>query len=205
MITLFGIPASASTAPRICLEEAGARYRFVPITRAPPGPPEFVASSPHGKVPALVDGDTVVTESAAVVMHLSERFPAAALAPPPDDPLRAAWYRWLMFLTADLQAPLYQVIYPQRFSPDRLMVGRVRHVAERTVTERLDEIEQWLDGREYLVGEHFTSADAFLWMLVPWTRHMVRPGFVRPHTQAWFERLMQRDSIARVVAWEGIV
>lgn len=75
MITLYGIPSSASTAPRICLEEAGVEYTFVRITRDPPGPPGFVDASPHGKVPALVDGDLAMTESAAITMHLSDRFP----------------------------------------------------------------------------------------------------------------------------------
>lgn len=205
MITLFGVPASASTAPRICLEEIGVDYAFVPITREPPGPPAFVAASPHLKVPALVDEQLTITESAAVTMYLSDRFADAGLAPPPQDPLRADWYRWLMCLTTTLQAPLYQVIYPQRFGADRLMVGRLRHVAEAHVTGVLDWLEEELAGRTYLVGERFTSADVFLWMLLPWTRHMVRPGFVRPHTRAYFERIAERPAIARVIALEGIV
>lgn len=206
MITLYGIPSSASTAPRICLEEAGVEYTFVRITRDPPGPPGFVDASPHGKVPALVDGDLAMTESAAITMHLSDRFPHAALAPDPADPARADWYQWLMFLTTAVQAPLYPVIYPDRFTTDRLTVGRVRDQAARALDAALDKVDDALAHRgPYLLGETFSSADIFLFMLIPWTRHLVRPAFVRPATSAYFTGLSKRPTIARVVELEGLV
>jgi len=206
MITLYGIPSSASTAPRICLEEAGAQYTYVRITRDPLGPPGFVEASPHGKVPALVDGEITMSESAAITMHLSDRFPHADLAPDHGDAARAEWYEWLMMLTTVVQAPLYQVIYPDRFTTDRLIVGRVRDQAARALGDALDMVEAHLSGdRRYLLGDRFSSADIFLFMLIPWTRHLVRPAFVRPHTAAYFARLSERPSIAHVVAIEGIV
>ena len=206
MITLYGIPASASTATRICLEEAGAEYTFVRITRDPLGPHGFTTASPHGKVPALVDGDLAMTESAAITMHLSDRFPDAGLAPDPDDPTRADWYQWLMFLTTAVQAPLYQVIYPDRFTADRLMVGRVRHQAAQALDDTLDMVDDALRrGEPYLLGDTFSSADIFLFMLIPWTRHLVRPAFIRPATSAYFERLSRRPAITRVLAVEGVV
>lgn len=206
MITLYGIPASASTAPRICLEEAGADFTFIRISRDPPGPAAFFAASPHRKVPALVDGDVTMTESAAITMYLSDRFPHANLAPATTDPARADWYQWIMFLTTAVQAPLYQVIYPERFTTDRLMVGRVRDHAARQIDDALEWIEtQLADDRAHLLGERFSSADIFWFMVIPWTRHLVRPAFVRPRTAAYFARLSQRPSIARVVAMEGIV
>lgn len=205
MITLYGIAASASTAPRICLEEVGAEYTFVPISRTPPGPSGFVAASPHLKVPALVDGDLTMTESAAITMHLSDRFPDTGLAPRPADPARAEWYSWMVVLTAQLQAPIYQVIYPERFSTDRLMVGRVRDVAARELDELIEWIDDHLAERTYLLGDRFSSADIFLFSLMPWTRHLVRPAFVRPHGARYFDRIAARPAVARVIAMEGIV
>jgi len=101
MVTLYGLPGAASLAPHILLEEVGTNYVFVTPVRegADRGPAEFLAASPSGRVPALVDGALALTESAAICMHIADRHPAAGLAPAIGDPRRSTWYRWLVYLT----------------------------------------------------------------------------------------------------------
>lgn len=60
----------------------------------------FLAINPLGKVPAPLDGDTLVTEQVAIFIHLADRFPQAGLAPFPDDPRRGAYLRWLVYYAA---------------------------------------------------------------------------------------------------------
>ncbi len=96
MIELYYLPGSAALAPHIALEEAGADYRLIRVKRGEGAvePPEFAALSPHGRVPLLVDGDLVLHESAAIVMHVSDCLSGCgACAPtrePPSEPTGTA-------------------------------------------------------------------------------------------------------------------
>jgi len=206
MITLFGIPGAASLAPRICLEEAGADYVFVEPDRTPghAGPPEFVAASPLLQVPGYVDRDVRLSEAAAIVMHIADRFPDSGLAPPVGSDERGDWYRWLVYLTTTPMPVLYQWLYPERFTTGPGTEERVRAYA----VSRLDRMFDWIDGelsdRDHLVGGRFTAADAFLWMLCRWTRNMPRPAFSRPNLERFWVQGRARPSIAAVIVKERL-
>lgn len=206
VITLYGIIGAASLAPRICLEAAGAEYRFVEPERDPaaPGPPEFVAASPHLQVPALVDGALTLTESAAIVMYLADRFPDAGLAPAVGTPERADWYRWLCWLQNTPMPALYQWFYPERYCGDPDHEESIRAHA----VIRLDRMFDWLDadlgGRSHLVGGRFSGADAYLWMLSRWTRNMPRPAFARPNLARFWAAGREHPAIASVIALENL-
>ncbi len=204
MITLYGIPGAASLAPHICLHELGAPHEFVRVDADRAGPPGFVAASPHRRVPAMGDGDVTLTESAAIVMHLADRFPEGGLAPPVGSDERSDWYRWLVYLTNTTATDLYQWIYPERYTDVPGTEPGVRGAA----TVRLDQALDWLDGdlgdREFLVGQRFGGADAFLWMLFRWSRHLDRPAFSRPNLGRYWDALAERPSVQRALEVEGI-
>ena len=112
-------PGSAAMAPHAALAEAGADYELARVDFDDPAdaPDDYRRLNPQGRVPTLEDGDLVLTESAAILLHLAEKFPDARLLPA-DARDRAEAYRWLLFLTNTLQPGFMRVAYPQRYGSD---------------------------------------------------------------------------------------
>lgn len=118
-IKVYGVPPTRVLRALWVLNELGIEYEVVPVD--PRGEaarsPEFRALNPAGKVPVLVDGDMVLTESAAIQLYLAERFPGGGLVPT-GIAERAQMYRWIFFLVTEIEQPLWRiarnaVIYPE--------------------------------------------------------------------------------------------
>src|SRR5205823_1034819 len=101
-------PSTASMVPHILLEELGVAYERVPVDRAnnEHKSPAYLRLNPNGLIPVLVDGDLVLYETAAIVLHLCDQHPEAGLAPPLGSADRSHFYKWLAWLTNTLQATL---------------------------------------------------------------------------------------------------
>src|SRR5262245_35424800 len=104
-LVFYTNPMSRGRIVRWMLEEVGEPYRtqlldFATTMKAP----DYLAINPMGKVPALVHGNSVVTEAAAICAYLADAFPQAGLAPPQADRLRGSYYRWLFFAAGPLKA-----------------------------------------------------------------------------------------------------
>ena len=107
-ITFFHSPHTRSSSTHTLLEELGAPYelRVLNMKAGEQRQPAYLAINPLGKVPAILDGDTVVTEQVAIFIHLADRFPQAGLAPSLDDPQRGAYLRWLVYYAACFEPAL---------------------------------------------------------------------------------------------------
>ena len=98
-ITFFHSPQSRSSGVKVLLEELGAPYtlKILNMRAGEHLGAAFLAVNPIGKVPAILDGEALVSEQVAVFLHLADRFPAAGLAPAIDDPLRGPYLRWMVY------------------------------------------------------------------------------------------------------------
>src|SRR5689334_11987818 len=96
---VYGFPNTRSARVVWALEEAGATYDYahVNLLKGEAREAAFLKINPGGKVPALIDGDLVLTESAAICMHIADKFPTAELAPSPATAERARFYQWCFF------------------------------------------------------------------------------------------------------------
>src|SRR5262245_41160129 len=116
--TLVGDPGWGPAIAEALLELSGLPYRSEDIDGSKPAfeSKRLTALNPLAQVPTLLlPNGTVMTESAAIALHLADRAPAAGLAPPPDDAARDAFLRWLVFIVANVY-PMYTVgDFPERF------------------------------------------------------------------------------------------
>jgi glutathione S-transferase len=156
MLTLYTHPRSRGRIARWMLEEIGQPYDTVVV---PYGPPmksfEYLALNPMGKVPTLVHGDTVVTETPAILAYLADAFPEAGLAPPPAE--RGAYYRWLFFAAGPMEAAVTdQALGVKVEAKQQGFVG----YGNAQLTE--DTLAQALAGRSFIAGDHFSAADLYL-------------------------------------------
>jgi glutathione S-transferase len=207
VIDLYYMPGAASLAPHIVLEEAGAEYRLVRVVREDGRvePSEFVGLSPHGRVPALVDSGLVLHESAAIVMHLTDAFPAAGLAPALGTEQRAHWYRWLTYLTNTVQPGFLSFFYPERQTADPDGAPAVKEQAIAALAACRDFVDGALAaGGPYLLGERLTSADFFLYMLTRWGRRLEPKWWDQAALGAHYRLLGERPAIQRVREQQGI-
>jgi glutathione S-transferase len=157
-LVFYTNPQSRGRVVRWMLEEVGAPYRTELLDYATTmKEPAYLAINPMGKVPALRHGDTVVTETAAICAYLADAFPGAGLAPPPDDRLRGAYYRWLFFVAGPLEAAASNhalgVVVPE---------GRERMMGYGTFADVQNALEGAVSRSDYLVADRFTAADVYV-------------------------------------------
>jgi glutathione S-transferase len=202
VIELFYRPGAASFVVHATLEEAGAEYRLIRVEGA--GSPEFLAVNPAGRVPAMTFDGVAMTEAAACVMHISDLFPAAQLAPAVGTPERGQWYRWLAFLTNTVQASFINY-----FRPERAIAEDLTEALEARAVEVLGELRERLEahlatGGPYLLGERFSSADLFLAMLTRWGRRVDPKWWDQPSLGAHWRAIRARPALERVYEQEGL-
>ena len=157
-IVFYHNPQSRSQMAHWMLEEAGAAYRIVPIdfAKGEHKTPSFLAINPMGKLPTIVHRGTVVTETAAIIAYIADAFPAARLAPPPGDPARGAYYRWLFFGAGCFEPALLDTMMK------RPPVERKAAVGWGSYEEVLATLKSALSGGPYLLGETFSGADVYI-------------------------------------------
>ena len=209
---LYYVPGNASLAPHIVFEEIAAPYelRLVDRDSNEHKSADYLKLNPSGLIPALVDGDLVLTEAAAICLYLADRHPESKLAPAFGTPERALFYKWLMYLTNTLQAELITYFYPHRLGSESAK-DTVQANAEARVGAMLDLIENQLAANAsnqkgpWLTGRQYTVVDAYLMMLCRWTRGFKHPARARPHLNSFLAAMLARPAVARVFEQEGLL
>lgn len=206
VLRLHYIPGTAAMAPHAALAEAGADYTLALVETDADGqrPSAYRALNPWAQVPTLEDGDLVLTESVAIMLHLADRFPEAGLGAPVGTRARSELYRWLAYLSSSVQMTYMRWIYPERFTTDPGGVAAVRDRAAASLHEHLTWIDAELATRPWLVGDERTGADLFLFMLTRWGRSDDPPAWDRPHLGRHFRRLGERPGVRRMMSEQGL-
>jgi glutathione S-transferase len=172
MYTLYWSPGSASMAPHGALEEAGARFelKLVSTDEGAHRDPAYLKLNPNGKVPTLVvDGKFVMFESAAMTMFIADRHPEAKLAPAPDEMARGHFYQWMAHLTNSVQPAMLRYYYPERTTSDASGTEAVTAMAMEEIAALWSRMDQHLAAHgPYLLGDRFSAADIFAYMLSTW-------------------------------------
>lgn len=155
-ITLYSAPASRSFAPRWLLEELGLPYevKTLNLRKGEQKSPDYLKINSMGKVPALTDGDVVVSESPAICMYLADRYALGELAPALDAPQRGSYLRWMIFSTAVLEPATYLE------QDDDPVAATGRGWGSRA--RMLQALDEALASGPWLLGDRFSAADVML-------------------------------------------
>lgn len=198
MVHLYQITGSSSFAARAALEEAGADYEVVNVHPKQRNlDPSFAEVNPLQHVPALRDGDATVYETGAVLLHIADRFPAASLIPPIGDPRRPDVYRWVMWTANTLHSAWWPLMMPSFMTTDESGAVGIRERGITNMAKHGAYLDSQLAGKEWCLGDQFTVADIYLYMLVGWQSFVDDVQVGGAPVQDHFARVAARPAIAR--------
>jgi glutathione S-transferase len=202
MITLYHAPQSRSVRPRWMLEEIGTPYELVRVDlqAGEQKKADFLRINPNGAVPALVDGEIRLFESAAICEYLADRFPDKRLAPPVGTPARGYYYQWIHFGMSTLEPPLITIFMHTVNRPEPERIPQLVAPAREHLGAALGVLEKALAGRTVLVGDDLTTADVVVGSTLAWAQMLGLVGASQPATAAYLGRLMGRPAFQRAMA-----
>ncbi|MCA9610122.1 MAG: glutathione S-transferase family protein [Myxococcales bacterium] len=189
-ITLHHHPFSRAAGVVWMLEEVGCEYTLehVDLHGGAQKQPGYRSVNPMGKVPTLIDGEAIVTETAAIGLYLADRYALGRLAPALDDPQRGTYLRWAFYSPSVIEPGCMAHAAKWEFRPGQAGWG--------TYEEMLDTISAAIGEGPWLLGDTFTMADVIFGGAVRW---MTTFGMLekRPEYVAYVERLDARPAYVR--------
>ncbi len=199
VVRLYYAAPSRAVRPRWVLEEIGAPYDLVRLDLATGEQKrsEYLAVNPNGAVPALVDGDTTLFESAAICEYLADKYPERRLAPTVGTAARGLYYQWIHFTMSSLDPTVIALFHHTSFLPEAERVAAIAEDSRRRATAALAVLEPALEGRAHILGEDFSVADVVLGSTLVWARGLGLIGSERRATAGYLARLMARSAYAR--------
>ena len=202
MYTLYWSPDTGAFVVQAVLEELGLPYRLeiVSTARGEHHAPGFLALNPMAQVPVLrLPDGMVVTESAAMVIHLCDARPEAGLLPPPGTSARALAYRWLFWLATGLYETDLRYYNPDRYTADPAGVDGVKAAASARMDRLIALAEDLLAG-PYALGERFSAVDLYLFMVAGWHPDGAAALDRHPRLAALARLVRRRPSVERIWA-----
>ena len=198
---LYGRQGSGSFAVQVALEEIGAPYERIWISKEPSEVTKFRKVNPTGKVPAMALPDgTLMFESAAILLHLALAHPGANLAPPAGTSEQALFLQWMAFLSANVYEAALRMYYPDRYSTRGTADAEpIREQGTQDFLTHLQLIGQSL--KPYVLGARYSIADVYLYMLGTWSPAGKEDLYARlPPLALHAQKISQRPAVAKVEA-----
>jgi len=201
---LYYFPGACALASHIVLEWTGGPYETVKLDRPALKAPEFLKLNPNGAVPLLVDDDFVLSQNAAILFYLAERYPQARLLG--DTPrARAEVMRWFGLLNSDVHPAFKPIFAPQRYLPDESQSAAIVEAARGNVRTYLNQLNTRMQGRDWLADER-SIADPYLLVMVRWALKLKLGLDQLGHLVRFRERMLADPGVrAAITAEEGQV
>ncbi len=194
MMRLYEFAPTRSIRARWVLQELGEEFEAVTVNLAAGDHrrPQFLKINPAGRVPALVDGDLVITESVAIVLYLAER-DAQRRFLPRDIALCSQVYRWLLFAATELEQPLWRIARHTALYPEEMRLPAELPLARQDFAEMAAVLERHMKDRQFVVGDVVTVADFVLAYTLDRANEVGVLGEF-PNLRAYIERMYTRQN-----------
>ena len=199
---LYYMTGACSLASYISLNEAGIKFEAVRVdhkTHKTPDGADFNAINTKGYVPALrLDTGELLTENVAVLQYIADRNPASRLAPAAGTLERYRLMEWLSYINSEIHKSFGPLFYP-------LVSEDVKQFARGNLTKRVDWLENALGAKPYLMGEQFTVADAYLYVVLGWSKQVGVDMGRWPMLKTHHERVASRPHVIAALKAEGLL
>ena len=199
---LYYSPGACSLSPHIVAREAGIPIQLQKVNtkdKSMEGGGDFWQVNPRGYVPVLeLDNGERLAEGPAIVQYLADQKPEAGLAPKAGTLERYRLQEWLNFITAELHkqfSPLFKPNTPEDYKP----------IAKQNIATRFDWLDKQLAGKDYLTGKQFTVADAYLFVMLNWTKPTQIDLAKWPNLVAFQKRVAARPKVKEAMQAEGLI
>lgn len=199
---LYYSPGACSLSPHIALREAGLSFDLVLAstkTKKLQDGSDFYAINSKGSVPVLeLDNGERLTEGPAIVQYIADLAPASNLAPAAGSMSRYRLQEWLNYITSELHkgfSPLFNPATPEDYKP----------VARAALMARLTWVNAQLEGKQYLMGDQFTVADAYLFVVSNWGQYVGVDVSGFEHLVAFRARVAARPAVQEAMKAEGLL
>lgn len=199
---LYFSPGACSLSPHIVLCEAGLAFDLERVdlaAKVTASGTDFRTINPKGSVPALqLDNGDILTEGPAIVQYLADQVPEKSLAPAAGTMARYHLMEWLNFISTELHktfSPLFRANTP----------AETKDMARETLANRIGFVATQLQRSTFLTGEQFSVADAYLFTVLSWSRHVKLDLAPWPSVEAYLKRIAARPAVRAAMVAEGLI
>jgi glutathione S-transferase len=206
MYTLYARNGAGSMAPEALLAACGADYKLIVVERMPDGsfPEYFHRINPKAEVPTLVlPDDSVMTESAAMMIYLADLFPAAGMAPAIGAASRARYLRWQVYLAATIYMSDLRLFYPARFSTDPAAADGIKARAAQMMDAEFAIYAAALGEGPFILGAEMSAVDIYAAMLCTWAPDKGALFARHPNLHRMYDAVLSRPDIKAVWTRNG--
>lgn len=198
---LFYSPGACSLSPHIVLRETGQDFTLEKVDLAKKttaSGTNYLTINPKGQVPALLlDDGNLLTEGVAIVLYLADKAPNSNLIAPVGNLSRYQTITWLAYITSELHKSFSPLFHPK--TPEEY-----KTILREKLEAQFKYLDEALKQDEYLQGNHFTIADAYLFTILRWGFVMKFDMNKYKHLMAYFERIAKRPAVQAALAAEGL-
>ena len=204
---LYYFKSSCALAPHVALEWAGADYETESVKRSATRSPEFIKNvNPYGKVPVLeLDDGRKLSQVNAILMWIARNYPDAKLGPDEGDEGASEMEAMLAHLNSDVHSAFTPYFMTYKFSPQEDHHQEIKDTVFAEIDFQLGDLERRMEGRDWLLGDRRSIADAYLFVICSWGRYV--PGALdeRPNLKAFAKRMMADPGVESALKQQGLL
>jgi glutathione S-transferase len=200
MFTLYARPGSGSAAVEALLIEVGAPFILEDVPRGEVSA-AYLLINPRGEIPSLrLLDDSVMTESAAMMIYIADLYPDASMAPAIGSPKRSEYLRWMLYFASSVYMADLRYFYPSRYSIDATHADAIKARAAENMDRDFAIFSAALSEGPFVLGDTFSAVDIYVAMLVSWAPDLGAVFKRHPNIEVLYHAVASRPKIAPVWA-----
>jgi glutathione S-transferase len=200
---LYYSPGACSLSDHIVLEWIGQPYEAVRLSGEQRQSPEYLAINPAGAVPAFEDEGWVLTQNAAILNYLADRFPEAGLGGDGSLRGRAEVNKWLAMANADIHPAFHPLFGTTAYLEDPALIELSKQAARKKLRVLFERVDRQLAGRDWIAGGR-SIADPYLFVVTRWALAMNVDLSGLDHLHRFFNRMLADPGVQRALQQEGL-
>lgn len=200
---LYYSPGACSLADHIVLEWIGKPYEAVRVTRDERKQPEFLKINPAGAVPVFEEDGWLLTQNAAILNYLADRFPESGVGGDGTPQSRAEANRWLAFVNSDMHPAFKPLFGSTAYLGDAAAIEKSKGDARKKLRGMFESADAQLAGKDWLTG-HRTIADPYFFVLTRWAKANDIDLSGLDNVERFFQRMQADAGVQKALKEEGL-